>query len=55
MKMKNNLPVINPELLHMQAPDATLRCPTHAIVWVDGSQDIDMAEEMFRNGDGNVV
>lgn len=38
LKMKNNLPVLNPELLHLQSPDATLRCPTGAITWIDGAQ-----------------
>jgi len=38
LKMKNNLPVLNPELLHLQSSDATLRCPTGAIVWIDGPQ-----------------
>ena len=38
LKMKNNLPALNPELLHLQAPDATQRCPTGAIVWIEGAQ-----------------
>ena len=37
-KMKNNLPVINPELLNLQAPEAIQRCPTGAIVWVEKAQ-----------------
>ena len=37
-KMKNNLPVINDELIHLQKPDAIKRCPTGAIVWVEGIQ-----------------
>ena len=36
--MKNNLPVINEELLDLETDIATLRCPTGAIVWVDGPQ-----------------
>ena len=38
LKMKNNLPVINDELIHLQKPDAIKRCPTGAIVWVEGIQ-----------------
>lgn len=38
LKMKNNLPVINDELIHLQVPDAIKRCPTDSIVWVDGIQ-----------------
>lgn len=38
LKMKNNLPVLNGELLHLQSPNATLRCPTGAIVWLEGQQ-----------------
>lgn len=38
MKMKNNLPEINGELLHLQSPNVTLRCPTSAIVWCEGQQ-----------------
>jgi Na+-translocating ferredoxin:NAD+ oxidoreductase RNF subunit RnfB len=37
-KMKKNLPVINPELFHLQSPGATQRCPTGAIVWVEKAQ-----------------
>lgn len=38
IEMKNNLPVINEDLLNMETDIATLRCPTGAIVWVDGPQ-----------------
>lgn len=38
LKMKNNLPVLNSELLHLQSPNPTLRCPTGAIRWVEGQQ-----------------
>ena len=37
-KMKNNLPVISDDLIHLQKPDAIKRCPTGAIVWVEGMQ-----------------
>ena len=33
--LKNNLPVMDAELLHLQTPEATARCPTGAIVWLD--------------------
>jgi hypothetical protein len=36
--MKKNLPVMNAELAHLQSPEATQRCPTGAIVWVEGGQ-----------------
>jgi Na+-translocating ferredoxin:NAD+ oxidoreductase RNF subunit RnfB len=38
LKMKRNLPTLNRELLHLQSPNATLRCPTGAITWVEGQQ-----------------
>lgn len=38
LKMKKNLPVLNPDLLHMQSPEVVRRCPTSAIVWVDDQQ-----------------
>jgi electron transport complex protein RnfB len=38
LKMKKNLPVLNPELTHLQSSEATIRCPSGAIVWVDGAQ-----------------
>jgi hypothetical protein len=42
LKMKKNLPMLNDDLLHLQSPDATRRCPTGAITWVEGQQ--------FQNG-----
>jgi len=38
IKMKNNLPAINRELLNLETPEAVSRCPTGAIVWVEGGQ-----------------
>jgi RnfABCDGE-type electron transport complex B subunit len=38
LKMKNNLPVMNNELLHLQTIAAIQRCPTKAITWVEGQQ-----------------
>lgn len=35
LKMKKNLPVITDELLQLQTRDATLRCPTGAITWLN--------------------
>jgi hypothetical protein len=36
--MKDNIPVLNPELLHLQSPEATTRCASGAIVWLEGDQ-----------------
>jgi RnfABCDGE-type electron transport complex B subunit len=36
--MKNNLPVVNPEMLDKETEIATLRCPTGAIVWIEEQQ-----------------
>ena len=36
--MKNNLPVVNPELLDKETEIATLRCPTGAITWINEQQ-----------------
>ncbi len=38
IEMKNNLPLINERELDLQTSKATLRCPTKAIVWLDGQQ-----------------
>lgn len=38
LTMKNNLPVMDPALLHLQSPDATARCPTNSIVWIEYAQ-----------------
>jgi electron transport complex protein RnfB len=38
LKMKKNLPAFNAELQQLQSPEATLRCPTGAIEWVEGGQ-----------------
>lgn len=38
LKMRRNIPVLNPELAHLQSPEATHRCPTGAIAWVEGRQ-----------------
>ena len=38
LKMKKNLPLLNTEFLNLQSPEATHRCPTGAIVWVEGDQ-----------------
>jgi len=38
MKMENNLPAINDELIHLQDVSAIKRCPTNAIVWIEEQQ-----------------
>ena len=38
LKMKHNLPALNYDLLDLQSTEATRRCPTGAIVWVEGNQ-----------------
>jgi electron transport complex protein RnfB len=38
LTMRNNLPEMDPALLHLQEADATSRCPTRAIVWIEGTQ-----------------
>lgn len=38
LKMKNNLPSLNGDLMHLQTANAVGRCPTGAIVWVEGQQ-----------------
>jgi Na+-translocating ferredoxin:NAD+ oxidoreductase RNF subunit RnfB len=38
LNMKKNLPVMNGELLHLESPNATLRCPTGAITWIEDQQ-----------------
>jgi electron transport complex protein RnfB len=48
LKMKKNLPVLNPELLNLQTPEATARCPTGAITWVEGNQFEDTPASPYR-------
>jgi RnfABCDGE-type electron transport complex B subunit len=38
LKMRNNLPVVNRELLRLQAAEATRRCPTGAIAWLEDTR-----------------
>ncbi len=38
LKMHNNLPVFNRELLHVQTEAAISRCPTGAIVWLEDTR-----------------
>jgi RnfABCDGE-type electron transport complex B subunit len=35
LKMRNNLPLLNRDRLALQSPEATRRCPTGAIVWLE--------------------
>jgi Na+-translocating ferredoxin:NAD+ oxidoreductase RNF subunit RnfB len=44
LKMRSNLPVFNSELTHLQAPEATQRCPTGAITWIEDQQFPHIAE-----------
>lgn len=38
LKMRGNLPVLNRDLLHVQSAEATRRCPTGAIAWLDDTR-----------------
>ncbi|KAB2879018.1 RnfABCDGE type electron transport complex subunit B [bacterium] len=38
IEMKNNLPVIDYSKNELASPQATRRCPTNAIVWIEGMQ-----------------
>lgn len=38
LTMRNNLPVFNFELANLQSASAVTRCPTGAIVWIEGQQ-----------------
>ncbi len=38
IEIKNNLAVINYDLNHLASFEATLRCPTNAIVWIENEQ-----------------
>lgn len=50
LRMKRNLPVLNEELRHLEATNATIRCPTGAISWIEGQQFLN-----FYQGDTNVL
>jgi hypothetical protein len=43
--MKRGLPVIDWSKRELASPDATRRCPTGAITWVEGAQDFAHAEK----------
>lgn len=38
LTMENNIPVLNMLKMELQTPIATYRCPTQAIVWIEGPQ-----------------
>jgi H+/Na+-translocating ferredoxin:NAD+ oxidoreductase subunit B len=38
LEMKNGIPILNPDMLDRETRLATVRCPTGAIVWVEGQQ-----------------
>ncbi len=42
----HNLPVVHKDVIHLQTPLATLRCPTGAIVWLEGQQFDDLYATM---------
>ena len=50
LKMKRNLPAFNRELMHLQSPNVTMRCPTGAISWVEGQQFRDMVLMKQKSG-----
>jgi ferredoxin len=50
IEMKNNLAVINYELNNLTTIDATLRCPTDAIVWVEWQQFEKIQESFLPTG-----
>ena len=48
IEMIDNLAVINYEMNELTDPKATLRCPTDAIVWVEGQQFVDSLIELEK-------
>lgn len=50
LTMRRNLPAMNAELSNLQTPDATLRCPTGSIVWVEQQQFEGTAAAGHREG-----
>jgi len=46
IEMIDNLAVINYEKNELTSPEATSRCPTGAIVWVEGQQFVDSSNEL---------
>lgn len=52
LTMKHNLPVLNPELIELETPEAIRRCPTGAITWLEDGQfvDQDWNRDQRRNG-----
>lgn len=45
IEIKNGLAVVNYELNDLAAPQATKRCPTGAIVWLEGDQQFQLKEK----------
>ena len=45
IEIRDGLARINYDLNHLAIPDATKRCPTGAIVWLDGEQQFALASE----------
>ena len=50
IEIKNNLAVINYNLNHLSSIEATLRCPTDAIVWVENEQFARIQREWLPTG-----
>jgi len=48
----NGLAVVDQTRIELAAPDATGRCPTGAIVWVEGAQRLGARPLEGRVGDG---
>jgi hypothetical protein len=46
--MIDNLAVVNYELNTLTDPKAVSRCPTNAIVWVEGQQFVDSSIELEK-------
>lgn len=46
IEMEHNLPVIDPKRMELQTEIATYRCPTGAIVWIQGQQFPDLHRAM---------
>ncbi len=53
IEMRHNLPFINMDKIELQTSIATLRCPTSAIVWIEGQQFPELYDEI--NAVRNIV
>lgn len=48
IEMEHNLPVVNPMRPELQTELATYRCPTSAIVWMEGQQFPELHGDLFK-------